>query len=140
VAARFEHGVDLVVSGEKSLRLAWGLEPPHDLFSSSCWPVRALDPVVQALVGPVVCARRQIPDRLDVTVQFVRDHDPRQAEPAHQFVHETSCRFGVPARLDEDIKHVAVGILIQSRIASRETITPRSAKRSSTSAVLSANR
>ena len=58
----------------------WRLKPAHDLFSSSYGPVTALNPVVKALVGPVVSHRRLMGNRLDVAAQFVDNEDPWLAE------------------------------------------------------------
>ena len=186
VASRAEDDVDLVMCDQETLRLSGRLEPSHDPFSSSCRPMTALDPVVEALVGPVIGAWCLMGNRLDVAAQFVCNDNPWLAELRDQPCHEALGSFGIPTRRHENIKRIAVGIdrppepvlhpvdrdhnliqmpfvichlsfgrgwsrrmqaakcapnrLTQRRIVSRLTMTPRWASRSSTSAVLSANR
>lgn len=98
------------MGGEKPLRLPGGLESAHHLFSSSCWSVTTLNPVVEALVGPVVGAGGLMGNWLDVASQFVCHDDPWLAELRDRPCHETLGSFGIPTRLHENIKRVAVGI------------------------------
>lgn len=87
VAFRAEQGDDLVVGGKKSLGLAGRFEPAHDLFSSSCMPVRGFDPVVQPLVGMMVGTAAIHPERGVVAPELVGHHDPRlTADGDHHLV------------------------------------------------------
>jgi hypothetical protein len=63
------------MGGEEPLRLPGGLEPAHNFLSSSRRPMTTLDPVVEALVGPVVSVGRLMGNRLDVAAQFVCNDD-----------------------------------------------------------------
>ena len=63
-------------------------------------PVTALNPVVKALVGPVVSHRRLMGNRLDVAAQFVDNEDPWLAELRDQHCHGALGSFGIPTRLN----------------------------------------
>lgn len=95
---------------QETLCLSGRLKLAHDLFSSSCWSVTAFNPVVNALVGPVVSLRRLMGNRLDVAVQLVCNDDPLLAELRNQPCHEALGSFGIPTGLHENIKRVALGI------------------------------
>ena len=70
----------------------------------------ALNPVVNALMGPVVSLRRLMGNRLDVAAQFVCNDNPWLAELRDQPCHEALGGFGISTRLHENIKRIAVGI------------------------------
>ena len=110
MAAWLEYGVDLVMGGEEPLRLAGGLEPAHNFLSSSRRPVTTLNPVVKALMGPVVCIGGLMGNRLDVAPQFVFHDDPWLTKLRDQPRHETLGSFRIAMRLHKNIKRVAVGI------------------------------
>lgn len=58
----------------------------------------------------MICARCQIPDRLEIGAQLVRDDDTGFTEPVDQPCQKTSCSLGVALWLNENIKHVAVRV------------------------------
>jgi hypothetical protein len=75
MAAGSEDRVDLIMSRQKALRLPRGFEAAHDLLPFSRRPVAALDPVVQALVRPVIGLWSKVQDWLDVAAELVGDHN-----------------------------------------------------------------
>ena len=58
----------------------------------------------------MICARCQVPDRLEITAQLVRDDDTGFTEPVDQPCQKTSCSIGVALWLNENIKDVAVRV------------------------------
>ena len=98
------------MSGKEALPLSGGLEPPHDLLSAPRWPVTALDPVVEALVGSVIGSGCQARNRLDVAAQLVSDYHARGAELPDEPHEKPLGGLRVTTRLYKDIKHVAIGI------------------------------
>lgn len=98
------------MSGEEPLRLPEEFEPAHYFPSSSRRPVATLNPVVEVLMSPVVSIGGLMDNRLNVAPQFVCYDDPWFAELCDQPCHETPGSFGIPTRLYENIKRVAVGI------------------------------
>ncbi len=97
-------------NGEEALCLPWRLEPPHNLLSSSRWPMTAFDAIVEPFVSAVIGVRCLMQDRLNVAAQFVCDGDPRLAKLSDQLCHEALGGLGIAAALDKDVEHVTVGI------------------------------
>ncbi len=106
-AFRAKQGDDLVVGGEKSLGLAGGLEPAHDLLSSSCMAMRGFDPVVQPLMGPMIGTAAIHAERDVIAPELVGHHDVRLTPSAHQLAEKTSGSTDIAAFLDQNIQHVA---------------------------------
>lgn len=96
--------------GQKSVSLAVGFELAEDLLSFTGRLVRYIDRVVQALARAMVGAGHPYLDRFDVVTRFVGDDDSRVAKPRNQSFETALCRFGIPARLYENIKNISTGV------------------------------
>ena len=106
MAFQAEQGDDLVLGGEKSLGMAGGLEPAHDLFSSPCMAVRSFDPIVQPLMGSMI-GTAAIRAECDVVApQLVGYHDARLPPSAHQLAEKSSGGIGIAVFLDQDFQHI----------------------------------
>lgn len=110
IAAGTEDRVDLVMCGQKSLRLSRRLETPHEFLSLSGRPMGSFDLVVQALVRTMISVRRKVADRPDVTAQLVGDHDPRRAMPVDQPLQEPAGGLRITLLLHENVEHVPIRV------------------------------
>ena len=75
IGAEVEQVVDLIVCGQKALRLAGRFELLHLPLSSACRLVRILGSVVQSLVLAMLNAGHDLPLRRAVAGKLVGDHD-----------------------------------------------------------------
>ncbi len=70
----------------------------------------SFDPVVQALVRPMISIRHEVADRPDVTAQLVGDHDPRRAKPVDQPLQEPAGGLCITLLLHENVEHIPIRV------------------------------
>ena len=70
----------------------------------------SFDPVVQALVRPMIGLRGKVADRPDVIAQLVGDHDPRRAKSVDQPFQEPSGGLRVALLLHENVEHIPIRV------------------------------
>src|SRR5215207_8574281 len=77
VSGATEEVSNLIVNGEKALRLPGGFEPLHDPLAPSGRLMAVLGPIVQAFMLPMLHTRHNCLFRGGVAGQLVGDHHPR---------------------------------------------------------------
>ena len=109
-ALRAEQGCGLIVCRQKSLGLAWGLEPAHDLLASSRVSVRRFAAIVEALVLAMLEAGRHLGLCCRVGSKLVGHHDAWWPPAFQKFAQEPLGGDLVPPGLDQNVEHVAVRV------------------------------
>lgn len=97
------------MSCEEPLRLARGLEAPHDLLSSPGVPMRGFGSIVQPFVLAMFDPGSDLGFGRRVRAELVRDQHARLTPTPEQLSKEASGCARVPTRLNQDIQHIAIG-------------------------------
>ena len=109
MAATAEKVVDRAMGGEKTLRLAGGLETAHRPFLLSGGLVGNLSLVVQPLMLPMFAPRKHLGLRRSVALEFVGDQDARRVFQAFEQLPEKALGGqSATATLHQDIENMTV--------------------------------